>query len=113
LHDLLALMVIGLVLLLVGQRGLQGTARRLRMRAMSSFGYGLVIMLLAIPAAILLALATALIVGIVHLITLGALTPLVGVLLVVFDILLIGVFWLVAAFVSRLVVCYVLGQWLG
>jgi cytoskeletal protein CcmA (bactofilin family) len=113
LRDLLALMTIGLVLLLLAQNALQATGWRLRSRTRASFGYGLIAFLLFFPAALLLAVLNVAILGLVQLLTLGELTFTTALLLAIIDLVLVGGFWFVVAFVARIVICYVIGQQIG
>jgi hypothetical protein len=113
LRDLLALMLVGLVVLLVAQNGLMASTWRLKARTASAFGYGLAALLLFVPAALLLFLVSLAVLGLIHLVTLGELTLMAAVLLLLVNLVFVGGFWFVMAFLARLAVCYVIGQWLG
>jgi cytoskeletal protein CcmA (bactofilin family) len=112
-HDLLALMVVGLVALLIVQGSLEATDYQLRAHAPRSLGIGLAVFFLAFPAAGLLALVSLLIVGLVHLLTLGELTILAGLVLIIVNLILVGAGWFVIAFLSRVIVCYMVGNLIG
>jgi cytoskeletal protein CcmA (bactofilin family) len=113
LRDLLSLMAIGLVALLVAQGGLLDVTRQLKTRAILSFGFGLAAMVLAFPAMALLLLVSAVLLGFVHILTLGELTLAVAIGLAIVNLILIGGFWFVALFLGRLAVCYLIGQWIA
>jgi Polymer-forming cytoskeletal len=113
LRDLLALMVVGLVGLLISPEGLQEAGRRLRSRWQTSLGYGFIAFLMFFPVALLLAALNVAILGLVHVLTLGELTLTSALLLAIIDLVLVGGFWFVVAFLARLVVCYVIGQRIG
>jgi hypothetical protein len=113
LRDLLALMAVGLVALLFAQDALQSSGWRLRSRWRASLGYGLGAFVLFFPAALLLAVLNVAILGIVHLLTLGELTITTGLLLAIIDLVVVGGFWFLVAFLARIVVCYVIGQRIG
>lgn len=113
LRDFLGLMLVGLVVLLVAQRQLRAAHGRLQARVWHSFGFGLITLLLAIPAALMLIVMSVLIVALAHLLTLGGLTPMLTALLVSFNLSVISGAVFVAAFLSRLVIAYAVGQWLG
>jgi cytoskeletal protein CcmA (bactofilin family) len=112
-HDLLALMVVGLVALLVVQGSLEATDYQLRAHAPQSLGIGLAVFILAFPATALLGLISLLIVGLVHLLTLGELTMLAGLVLIIVNLILVGAGWFVIAFLSRVIVCYMIGNLIG
>jgi cytoskeletal protein CcmA (bactofilin family) len=113
LHDLLALMLIGLVMLLVMQPWLQFNTHRLKVQPAESFGYGLATFVLSVPAALLLIFVSAIIIGVVSLLTLGELTLISTVLLATVNIALFAGFWFIVMFPARIIVCYVIGQWIG
>ncbi len=113
LRDLLALMLVGLIVLFVAQNGLMASAWRLKVRTASAFGYGLAALLLFVPAALLLLLVSLTILVLVHLVTLGELTLMTTVLLLMVNLVFVGGACFVMIFLARLAVCYVIGQWLG
>jgi hypothetical protein len=106
-------MVIGLVALLVVQGSLEATDYQLRAHAPQSLGIGLAVIILAFPAAGLLALVSLVIVGLVHLLTLGELTVLAGLVLIIVNLILVGAGWFVITFLSRVIVCYMVGNLIG
>ncbi len=113
LRDLLALVAVGLVALLLAQDGLQAASWRLRSRWQASFGYGLLTYLMFFPLALLLVAFNVTVLGLVHLLTLGELTLTTALLLAIIDLVFVGGFWFVVAFLARIVVCYVIGQRIG
>ncbi len=112
-RDLLALMATGLGVLLLAQGALQATSWRLRSRWRLSLVYGLFAFLAFFPALLLLAVLNVALLGLVHLFTLGELTLTTALLLAIIDLVFVGGFWFVVAFLARIVVCYVIGQRIG
>jgi hypothetical protein len=113
LHDILALMLVGLVILVVAQPWLQVNTRRIQMQPATTFGYGVLTFVLAVPVALLLLLLSVMIVAVVSLLTLGELTLISAILLSTANVALIAGFWFIVMFPARIIMCYLIGQWLG
>ncbi len=113
LTDVLSLMAAGVMVMALAPAWIREPAALLPRQAPSSFGWGLILALLAAPVSLILLLVSILALIILSLITLGGFTGMGVVLLIVVNALVIGGMTFVILFMSRLVISDLIGRRLG
>ncbi len=113
LTDMLSLMAAGVLVMALAPAWLQEPARLIPRQAPASFGWGLVLALLAAPVSLLLILVSILLLIFLSLITLGGFTGMGLVLLLTVNTVVIGGLAFVILFVARLVVSNLIGRHLA
>lgn len=112
-REVVALVLIGIVALLVMPRTLQAPIYSLRVRPLSSLGVGLLTLIISISIFfIVIPVLGAVLILLLLLFGLGDLALLAGAIILVLDLGGAGVFYFVAIFVSRVIVCIALGRFL-
>jgi hypothetical protein len=113
LTDALSLMAAGIIVMAVAPAWLREPAKLIPRQVPSSFGWGMIMALLAIPFSLIMVLVSVVFLIFLSLITLGGFTWMGLLLLVTVNTLVIGGFSFVILFISRLVISEVMGHRLG
>ncbi len=110
LTDVLALMTAGVIVLLIAPAWVRSPSQLAPQHVTSSFGWGLILSLLAAPVGLILILASILLLVIVGTITLGGFTWMGLLLLLILNLVVIGGMLFVILFLARLVISDVIGR---
>ena len=113
LTDILALMAAGVLVMAIAPAWIREPAALAPRQAASSFGWGLILTLLSPPVALILILASILLLVLVSAITLGGFMWMGLMLLVMLNIVVIGGLLFVILFLARLVISDLIGRRLG
>jgi hypothetical protein len=110
-REIVSLALVGIVGLLVIPRTLQAPIYSLRVRPLPSLGVGLLMFIISFPVFfIVVPLIGGVLVLLLLLLQLGDLALIAGAIVLVLDLGGAGVFYFVAIFISRVIVCIALGR---
>jgi cytoskeletal protein CcmA (bactofilin family) len=112
LYDFITLSLIGIIALLVAPRALQAPIPTLRMRPLPSLGVGLIAFILSWAVILVILLLSAAVVGLFLLLQLRDLTLISALLLAVLDFSGIGLYAVIAVFITRVIVALALGRFI-
>ena len=110
LTDVLALMTAGVIMALLAPAWVREPSRLVGRQVASSFGWGLILALLAIPVALIVLIVSILLLVLVATVTLGGFTGMGLALTIFFNTFVMGGFAFVILFVARLVISYMIGN---
>ncbi len=113
LTDVLALMTAGLLVLLIAPAWVREPSQLVPQHVTSSFGWGLILSLLAAPVSLILILGSILLLVIVAAVTLGGFTWMGLLLLLILNLVVIGGMLFLILFLARLVISDLIGRRLG
>ncbi len=110
LTDVLTLLAAGVLVMIVAPAWIREPARLIPRQLAPSFGWGMILALLAVPVGLLVLLISVLIVVVLSVVTLGGFTGMGLLLMLIVNTLTIGGFSFVILFVARLVFAYLFGS---
>ncbi|HVO42386.1 MAG TPA: hypothetical protein VMT34_07175 [Aggregatilineales bacterium] len=113
LKDTLALSLVGIVIMLPASRPLSTATQSIRSKPLASLGVGALTFVLFLPAAGVLVVISLLILGIGTALTLTEITPFLALLLLGLDLAIIGAMTVIIGFGARVVIVYLVGQWIA
>jgi cytoskeletal protein CcmA (bactofilin family) len=113
LTDVLSLMAAGIIVMVVAPAWLREPSKLIPRQIPSSFGWGMILALMAIPFSLIIVLVCIVFLVFLSLITLGGFTWMGLLLLLTVNTLVIGGFAFVILFMARLVISEVLGRRVG
>ncbi len=108
-QDVAALGLVGVMMLNIFSASITESGYRVQTRPMTAFSWGLILFLASIPIALLLILASLLVVLLTAIITLSELTVMVGVIMLVLDLGILGGFFFLFWYLGRAVTGFVIG----
>jgi hypothetical protein len=111
--DVLSLMAAGILMVLIAPAWVREPAALVVRHVPSSFGWGLILTLLAAPVGLILLLVSVLLLVLLAAITLGGFTWMGLLLLTIVNAVVIGGLSFVILFLARLVICDLIGRRLG
>lgn len=110
LTDVLTLLAAGVLVMVAAPAWVREPARLIPRQLAPSFGWGLILALLAVPVGLLVLLISVLIVVLLSVTTLGGFTAMALLLMLIVNTLTVGGFSFVILFVARLVFVYLFGS---
>ncbi|MBN1965149.1 MAG: polymer-forming cytoskeletal protein [Anaerolineae bacterium] len=113
LTDALSLLAAGIFVVLITPGWIHESAALIPRRGVASFGWGLMLSLIAVPVALLVLIASTLLLVFLAAITLGGFTGMALVLLIIINALVIGGFAFAILFMARLVISDLIGRGLA
>lgn len=111
--DVLSLMAAGILVLAIAPAWMREPAAVVTRHTASSFGWGMILTLLAAPVSLILVLASILVLVLISVITLGGFTWMGLLLLVILNAVVIGGLAFVVLFLARLVISDLIGRRIG
>lgn len=109
-REFLTIGLVGLVAIVLAQRPMQAPLKMLRLRPLPSLGMGLLAFILSFPIFLIILLFSVLLLGVISLLRLADLTAVSALILGVLNFSGIGLFYFVAIFISRVVICLATGR---
>ncbi len=111
--DVLSLMAAGILVLAIAPAWMREPAAVVPRHTASSFGWGMILTLLAAPVSLILVLASVLVLVLISVITLGGFTWMGLLLLTILNVVVIGGLAFVVLFLARLVITDLIGRRIG
>ncbi len=109
LQDIIPLTIVGLLALQFFSNTVAESARRIRRAPPSVISWGLMLAILFFPVALGLVLVSLILIFLVTIVTLGSMTILVSIFLLVVNLVFIFGFGFILLYLSRAIACYLLG----